>query len=176
MKETIAKKAYELGFTYEQTYRGCAQSVIAALQDSFGIQDPDLFRAASGLASGGGLTCSGSCGAYVGAVMFIGSLLGRRREFFDNDNDFKYTTFALAKQLHDRFIEEYGTLLCCEIHKKIFGRTYDMTNDADKKQFNADGAHVDKCTVVVAKGAQWCVEILYDHLKERNLLPTTPNP
>lgn len=171
MKEKIANKAYELGFEYEQKYRGCAQCTVAALQDAFEIKDDSLFRAASGLSSGGGLTCSGSCGAYVGSVMFMSSLLGRRREFFDNDDDFKYTTFDLAKQLHDRFVKEYGTILCSSIHQEIFGRTYDLNNQDDKNQFNSDGAHVDKCTSVVANGAKWCVELVYDHLYERKLLP-----
>lgn len=171
MKEKIAQKAYELGFEYEQKYRGCAQCSLAALQDSFEIYDETLFRAASALSSGGGMTCSGSCGAYVGSVMFIGSLLGRRREFFDNDRDFKYTSFDLAKKLHDLFIQEYGSILCNQIHKEIFGRTYNLHQSDDKQQFEKDGAHTEKCTAVVAKAAKWCAELIYDQLDERNLLP-----
>jgi len=170
-KKAIAQKAYELGFTYEQNYRGCAQCTLAALQDAFHLPDENLFRAASALASGGGLTCAGSCGGFTGGLMFMSSLLGRRRDYFDNDNDFKYTSFELGRELHDRFVTKYGTVICSEIHSKLFGRTYDLYNSTDKQQFNDDGAHTDKCTSVVAQAAQWTAEIVYDELVKRDLLP-----
>ena len=37
--ETIFKKAYDLGFAYERDYMGCAQCVIAALQDTLDIRN-----------------------------------------------------------------------------------------------------------------------------------------
>jgi hypothetical protein len=168
--QELAKKAYELGFSYEKTYRGCAQGTLAALQDATGIKDDQLFRSASSLASGGGLTCAGSCGGFSAGLMFIGSLLGRRREHFDNDNEFKYLSFELGRKLHDKFIETYGTVICSEIHRKLFGRTYDLYDAIDKQQFNDDGAHADKCTSVVAQAAAWTIELVYDELHQRNLL------
>jgi hypothetical protein len=173
-KEQLAQRAYALGFSYEQTYRGCAQCTLAALQDALGLPDDQVFRAASALSSGGGLTCAGSCGGFAGGLLFIGSLLGRRREFFDNDQEFKYLSFDLGRKLHDRFIAEYGTVTCNCIHLNLFGRTYDMQDPVDKQQFNDDGAHTDKCTSVVANAARWTVEIIYDVLAERGLLPENP--
>ena len=170
MKSEITHKAYELGYFYEATYRGCAQCALAALQDAFGVHDEQLFRAASALSAGGGLTCAGSCGGFVGGLMFIGSLLGRRREYFQNDNEFKYLSFKLGRELHDRFIAKFGTVVCNEIHSELFGRTYDLQDPKDKQQFNADGAHTDKCTEVVGIAAQWTAEIIYNELEARGLL------
>jgi C_GCAxxG_C_C family probable redox protein len=170
MKEIIAEKAYELGFFYEKEYHGCAQCTLAALQEAFEMPDNSLFRAGSALAGGGCSTCAGSCGAYVGAVMFIGSLLGRRREFFSNDDDFKNISSNLAKELYDLFVQEYGTIICNQIHKDIFGRTYNFFDPVEKQQFEDDGAHTVKCTAVVAKAAKWCAELLYPELEKRGLL------
>ena len=46
--ERVKKKAHE----YERDYSGCAQSVLGALQEEFGIGDKDSFKAASVLAGG----------------------------------------------------------------------------------------------------------------------------
>ena len=170
MKKIIADKAYELGFFYEKEYKGCAQCTLAALQEAFEMPNDSLFRAGSALSGGGCSTCAGSCGAYVGAVMFIGSILGRRREFFDNDEALKTTSSDLAKELYDLFVQEYGSIICNRIHKDIFGRTYDFFDPVEKQQFEDDGAHTVKCTAVVAKAAKWCVELLYPELEKRGLL------
>jgi hypothetical protein len=168
-KAAYIASAHRLGYTYEKTYRGCAQCTLAAVQDALGLPDEQLFRAASSLASGGGLTCAGSCGGFSAGLMFISSLLGRRREHFDDDDDFKYTSFTLGRTLHDRFIETYGTVICSGIHESIFGRTYDLYDPDDKQQFNDDGAHEDKCTSVVANAAAWTTEILLEELERRGL-------
>ncbi len=168
-KNTYIHSAHKLGFTYEKTYRGCAQCTLAAVQDALQIKDEQLFRAASSLASGGGLTCAGSCGGFSAGLMLIGSLFGRRRDHFDNDDDYKYTAFRMGRELHDRFIETYGTIICEQIHLRLFGRTYNLYDAQDKQQFNNDGGHTDKCTSVVANAASWTTELLLDELERRSM-------
>ncbi len=165
----IIQKARDAGFKYEKCYRGCAQCTLAAVQDAIDIQDQGLFRAASGLASGGGLLCTGSCGGYSAGIMMISSMFGRRRENFDNDNDFKYSSFKLARDLNKKFEEKYGSIICGAIHKKIFGRTYNLLDSEQKKLFEEDGAHTDKCTSVVADAAAWTTEIILTEMKNRGL-------
>ena len=53
-REDHIKKAYELGFRFERDYHGCAQSTIAAVQDTLGIRNDTVFQTASGIAGGGG--------------------------------------------------------------------------------------------------------------------------
>ena len=77
-REELLGKAYELGFEYEKTYKGCSQCVIAAIQDTLEIREDGVFKAATGLAGGGALTGIGACGGYVGGVMVLSQLLGRR--------------------------------------------------------------------------------------------------
>ncbi len=165
--EGYIRQAYELGFSYEHQYRGCAQCTVAAILDALEIPNDHLFRAASGLASGGGLLCSGSCGGFSGGIMVISSLFGRRRSHFDDDNDFKYSSFRMARDLQSHFIHTYRSVICNEIHKNIFGRTYNLLDPADKEQFNKDGAHTDKCTSVVAHAAAWTTEIILKELEAK---------
>lgn len=154
----------KLAFHYEQTYRGCGQCTLAALLDSLGSVDPAVadaaFAAATGVAGGLGLHGDATCGAFVGATMVFGLLYPRRREHFDGDRDNKYQTYALTQQLHERFIEAYGSITCHDIHTAIMGRPFDLRDPDDRVIFEAAGAHEDKCTNVVAHAAEWAMEII----------------
>ena len=72
--ERSKKKAHE----YERDYSGCAQSVLGALQEEFGIGNKDSFKAATVL-SGGIARQGDTCGAIVGALSALGLVSGRER-------------------------------------------------------------------------------------------------
>lgn len=163
LKVSKIKAAYEAGYKHEKNYRGCAQCTLAALFDVSEKEEQVLFRAANGFAAGMGLFGDGACGGYSGGILFMGTYAGRRLEHFDNDKEQKDKCYEMTKKLHDRFIETYGSVICEEIHKDIFGRAYHLRNSEDKVLFEEAGAHTkDKCTVVVATAAQWITEILID--------------
>jgi C_GCAxxG_C_C family probable redox protein len=157
------RKAYELGYMYERDYKGCAQCTLAAVLDLLEREEPTLFRAANGFAAGMSLYGDGVCGGYSGGVMALGLFAGRVRENFDGDRAEKDKCYALTKRLHDRFIENYGTVICGEVHKEIFGRSFSLRILEDKPAFEEAGAHnKDKCPVVVGSAAAWVAEILVD--------------
>lgn len=158
----LLARAYELGFDYEQRFRGCSQCVVAAIQDTLGIQDDAVFRAATGLAGGGALTGLGACGGYVGAVMVLGQLRGRERSDFADPAGVRFQTFDLAKRLADRFVEEFGGTICRDVQTGVFGRCFDLRDPADFARFDAAGAHQDKCPDVVGRAARMAVEIILD--------------
>ncbi len=94
--------------------------------------------------------------------MFVGQFIGRKRKHFSES--FSSTgIFQIIKELHDRFIEEYGSVICSDIQKKLFGRSFNILNKDDKILFEKMGAHKDKCPIVVAKAAAWMVEIILKH-------------
>lgn len=165
MAKTAAEKAYELGKEYEKKYKGCSQCVIAALQDALGIRNDDIFKAATGLAGGGCGTLDGSCGAYVGSIMILSSLLGRERDKFD---DFEAIApngraFTLLKKFRDKYIQEYGSVVCRNIQTKILGRPYYLSDPDEWQKFEAAGGHGDKgCPEVVGKAARWMAEIILE--------------
>ncbi|MBI9096090.1 MAG: C_GCAxxG_C_C family protein [Sphaerochaeta sp.] len=171
--EAMAEKAYELGFLYEQKYRGCAQCAIAAIQDALGIQNDLVYKTASGLAGGVGECTDGVCGGYSGAVMMMSLFFGRTRaeEGSVKGRADKYDSFHMASAMHDTYVGKYGSVICKEIHKAIFGRSFDLRNDDDKQAFRDAGAHEkdDKCCAVVGDGARWAVKAILEELERRNL-------
>lgn len=167
--EGLIKAAFNRGFEYEKTYRGCAQSTVAAIQDTLGIRNDFVFKAASGFAAGCGMLCDGICGGYTGGIMMMSLFFGRRRNKFDSDREENYHSFHMAGALHDRFIIEYGTVLCKAIHEKIFRRSFDLWNQEEKDQFEEAGAHMDKCTSVVAHASAWSTEIILQEINKEKL-------
>ena len=163
-KKEIGDKAYKLGFTYEQDYHGCAQCVVAALQDVFDINNDDIFKTMTGCGGGGGGLCNGSCGAYVGGIVILSWLRGRERKNY-SDVDVS-ETYALVRKLHQRFIDKYGTVICRDINTRVFGRPYYTADPEEYARFQEAGAYDSKCTDVVGDAARWVAEIIL----EENLL------
>ena len=172
-KKEMLDKAYDLGFSYEQKYRGCAQCAIAAMQDVLGIRNDYVYKAGSGLAGGAGECTDGLCGGYSGAIMMMSTFFGRTRaeEGSTKGRTEKYDSFKMAAALHEKFIEKYGSVICSGIQKKIFGRSFDLRDDAQKQQFRDAGAHEDKdkCCAVVGDGARWGVELILSEIASRGL-------
>ncbi len=157
----ISQKAFELGKKNELTCTGCAQSATAAVLDSLGIWSEDVFKAASGLADGLGLTGDGSCGALVGASMVIGYLFGRERKDF-KDRMAPLKSYKMVKQLHDKYLKEYGSCRCHDVQEKLVGRTYNFWDPADMEAaFNSDvGEH---CSTLVGNIAKIATEIILEN-------------
>ena len=132
--EEIIQKAYDLGYLFEEKYKGCARCTVAALQDAidFFPEDEGLFRTASCLDGGATPTKLANCGAFTGSGMVIGWLCGTDR-FGDNT-----LSHELIHKVHKCFEIEYGSVICKKVRNK------------------ADG----KCPEVVAKAAKWTTEIL----------------
>jgi len=167
MAEKAAEKAYEAGKNYEKTYRGCSQCVVAALQDVFDIRDDAIFKSATGLAGGAAMSCDGSCGAYVGAILVLSSLLGRERDNFSDPEGIRFKTHALAGKFHKKYIDEYGSVVCRDIQAKVLGRPYYLADPDEYEKFHNAGAHDIYCPEVVGKAARWMAEIIL----EENLVP-----
>ncbi len=165
--EELMEKAYRLGKEYEKTYRGCGQCVIAALQDALDIRNDDVFKAATGLAGGTGLAADSGCGAYIGSVLVLSSLLGRERTNFSDAEGIRFKTHQLARKFREKFIQEYGSVICRDIQNKILGRYYYLADPQEYEKFHNAGAHDVHCPEVVGKAAQWMAEIIF----EEKLIP-----
>jgi C_GCAxxG_C_C family probable redox protein len=162
----MVEKARQIGFQYEKDYQNCCQSTIAAIQDTLGIHNDDVFKAGSGMAGGVGIHCDGVCGGYSGGVMVLSQIFGRERRNFE-DTDALMSSFELASQLHEKYIQEYGTVICAEIHQKIFGRTFDLWQVEDFEAIEELGAHKNKCTGIVGNASAWTIEIILNEIEKR---------
>lgn len=158
----LAEKAYKLGKEYEKTYRGCAQCVIAALQDTLDARNDDIFKAATGLAGGTGLAGDSGCGAYTGAVLVLSSFLGRERRSFSDPEGIRFKTHQLVRKFQEKFIQEYGSVICRDIQNKILGRYYYLPDSQEYEKFHNAGAHDVHCPEVVGKAARWMTEIILE--------------
>jgi len=166
-KDKVLKKAYELGFDYEKQYGGCGQCVMAALQDTLDMPNPSLFKSLSGYAGGGATVGDGSCGAYVAGMLFLGTLRGRERDNFADPERIRFTAFATARRLHQKFIDEFGSIICREMQMKLFGRPYYLPDADEMKKFLAAGGHTTHCPDVCGKAALWAIEVA----REEGLIP-----
>ena len=160
-RDEILTKAYELGKKYERKCTGCAQTAVAAIFESLNIWNEDVFRAASGLADGLGLTGDGSCGALVGASMVIGYLYGRGKEDF-SDIYKPMKSYGLVKKLHDKYVKKFGSCRCYDVQEKLIGRTYNMWDPDELKEAFKSGM-VNHCSDLVGKVAQMTTEIILDN-------------
>lgn len=164
-----AREAYQLGFKYEKEFHGCGQCLIAGVTEALGIFNEEVFNSATGLCGGIGLVNEATCSSFIASAMVIGLIFHRSREKFDNDRENKYVNFKLVQQLRDKFMEEYGTTKCGQIHARLYGRPYDLRDEAEKEAFEEAGGHGEHgCTEVVANASRWTVEILAPYLTKDN--------
>jgi len=165
----VEKKAY----ANERDYHGCSQSALAALQDVFDMRDDTVFRAASGLGGGIGLTADTCCGGLSGGCMFISQLCGRQRDpdgsFGDKENQ-RFQAYKYCQLLAERFFDEYDVCNCFEIQKiKLDGKSYVLAQPDQFEEFLELGGHSHICPEVVAKAARWAAEIVLDNLESFGL-------
>jgi len=165
--EQLIEKAYQLAYKYEAERGSCPQCVLAALKETLDVGDEATIQAADALAGGTSLSTQGTCGALVGGLLALSSLVGRDYESFSK-GDSKRRVFTLSKKLYDRFVKEYGSPVCCEVHKKLFGRTFDFLDAKEYQEFEQAGGHIDKCPSVSGNVAKWTAELILKEKKFKN--------
>ena len=164
--------AFKIGFEGEANKTSCAQAVFHAVSAVLGIKNPLIFKCLSALEAGGGITTYGSCGAFTGAIVAFGYFFGRPYELWEQGKAYIKSTI-LSQKLYKKFEEQYGSIICCIIHKKLFGRTFNLMNyenlGINKEEldaFNKMGGHVNICPTVVGLSAAWTINILWDEISK----------
>lgn len=74
--EELSNEVYEKCCSFEKSYTGCAQALIAALEDYFQL-DKALFKGVTALSGGLGLACNGPCAGLTAGAVVIGAMVGR---------------------------------------------------------------------------------------------------
>lgn len=169
-KKEAIDLAFKIGFEGEATRTNCAQESFHAISSVLGIKNPLIFKSLSALEAGGGITTKGSCGSFSGALAAFSFFFGRTYEQWEKGESYIKASI-LGQKLYKKFDEEFQTVICTEIHKKIYGRTFELMDyknfGIDKKvlkEFEDAGAHTIKCPTVVGLSSAWTVEILWDTL------------
>ena len=165
-REEILEKVYSLAYKYEAERGSCPQCVLSAIMETLDIGDPLTIQAADAMAGGTALSTEGTCGALVGGLLAISSIVGRTYKDFST-GERRRRVFQYSKKLYDKFVAEYGSPVCKGVHKKLFKRTFKLLDPNDYQEFEKMGAHYDKCTSVSGNTARWAAEIILDDLKKK---------
>jgi C_GCAxxG_C_C family probable redox protein len=133
------------------------------LQEKLNVGSPDVFKAGSALA--GGVARQGeTCGALIGAVMAIGSVVGRERL---EDVEQYRKAMEPAIRMYSEFRERTGHTLCHEIHKIRYGKVYHLSIPEEGKAFHEMGGHSRKgCPEVCGIAAKLAAEIIFEIKEE----------
>jgi len=159
-KNEIMDMAFSIAKQYEMTCGGCSQCTLSGIFDALGIRNDDIFKAATGLADGVGLTGDGHCGALSGGVLAIGYFFGRDRGDFDNMMKLVKANL-LSKRLHDRFVDKYGTCRCADLQTSLLGRFYNLY-DPEEMKAGIKAGLLETCSTLVGEVARMTTEIILE--------------
>jgi C_GCAxxG_C_C family probable redox protein len=123
------------------------------------VGSPEVFKAGSALA--GGVARRGeTCGALTGAIMAVGSIVGRER--LDDIQQYQ-KAMESANRIYDFFKEKVGQTLCWEIHKIRYGKVYRLCIPEERQAFHDMGGHSRKgCPEVCGIAARIAAEVILD--------------
>jgi C_GCAxxG_C_C family probable redox protein len=158
-QETI-DRACSLAKKYEIENGNCAQCVFAAVTEALGIENGDVFRAATGFADGIGLTGDGHCGSLSGAVMAISYVFGRKKEEFARRGKMM-KALLLSRQLENRFMDEYGVCRCHELQTKFFGRFFNLMEPSELEAAVKAGV-MERCSSLAGQVAGMAVALILE--------------
>jgi C_GCAxxG_C_C family probable redox protein len=165
--DEILNRAFESAKQHELKSGGCPQCTIAGIFEALGIENDDVFRAATGFADGVGLTGDGHCGALSGGTIAISYLFGRKKEDFGNIMK-QLRACILSKKLHDQFVEKYGTCRCADIQTKLVGRFFNLYEPTEMEAALKAGMP-DKCSTLIGEIAKMTTKIILEERERESL-------
>ena len=129
------------------------------MQEKLNVGSREVFKAGSALA--GGVARRGeTCGALTGAIMAIGSLVGRERL---EDIEQLRSSMEPADRVYTLFNEKIGHTLCCEIHRIRYGKVYRLFVPEEMEAFHNMGGHSRKgCPEVCGIAARIAADVILD--------------
>lgn len=160
----LKKQAAEKARQYESSYHGCGQCTLKALQETLGLEDDRVFRAASCL-QGGFPAEYRTCGALLAGAMVISLVRGRER--LEEGQPGTSRGMREIVRLTGRFREAFGTTLCAEITGGLTGavmteKVLDLMQERPELFAGPSQKVVEKCVDTVAMVAEAVVDILLE--------------
>lgn len=123
----------------------CAQAVLGAYAEDFGMSEEEALRVA--ICFSGGMRNAEVCGAVSGALMVIGLKYGQV-------DDGKTVSYGKAVEFMDKFKKENGSYICKEILGYDISTADGMKNASEKNLFN------DICPKMVESAVKILEEII----------------
>ncbi len=161
MVEDLVERSAHQAQDSERLYWGCSQAVLGALQEVLQIGDAESFRAGTVL-SAGVARRGETCGALIGALMALGIACGRKqmsdKEAYNRAMDAAQDVvewFKCGIEARYKLPVPLESTMCPEIQTRLYGRSFNFLEPADRKAFNDQGGHrPDGCPTICAIAAE----------------------
>jgi C_GCAxxG_C_C family probable redox protein len=141
---------------YMQISNNCAQSSYLALMEQFEMKGDQVLKALTPLP---GIAERGeTCGAVTGPLMVFGLIYGRGKNRLHDWNVYRDSLIPSGK-FCKLFEKEIGSTMCRDIQKARFGRSFQLTNPEDLREFQEADATA-KCSALVRKAVRMAAEII----------------
>ena len=155
-KEDILNNLNQKVDEYFGASGNCAQSTFLALQEQFGLDGGQIFKA---LTPFPGLAFRGQvCGVVVACVLVLGLKYGR--ETIDDWPGY-IRSVPPVKAFYQRFEKKVGSILCPEVLGSVVGENFESTEPAETKRW-LDAGSIEKCLDVLTTGVRITADILID--------------
>lgn len=162
-KKQLINKTAQAAFDNETNYMGCSQSTLAALQQHLSLEQPAVFKSASGLAGGVGRTGEGTCGALVAGVIAISLICGRDKLEPVLTSVGYQEAINRSATLCDRFEEQFGSLKCHDVQRKVTGRAWNLRDPKEREELHLTA--ITACANVCRKAAELATEVILEPTK-----------
>ena len=158
-REERIRKAEQAGIEAILRDDICARSAMVGIRDAFPEIPVELETASLSLAGGTG-SANGSCGAYCAGLLAVGCL--RNSTIAEELADPKHEKRGPAEfmEYRDRFLAQWGTVLCPKIHEQLFGRSWDLASDEGRDDYLGTPGHEQQCAKVVSSAIRIACEML----------------
>ena len=166
-KTDLLNRVEEKAAAYMTKYGGCGQCSLRALQEEFHLPGGTAVLKAAGFSNLGIAWTENICGALIGGIMAMGLACGR-----ENFSDSIYPqpedvvepyqlprSLMLIRGYCHRFIQEFGSSSCRDLHLRIFGRSFEMVVMEEEEEFHKAGGHL-RCVSLVGKAARMAAETI----------------
>jgi C_GCAxxG_C_C family probable redox protein len=128
----------------------CAQSILNAYCNKYGLDRNTALKLSSGFGGGMG-RLQNTCGAVSGAFMVIGLRYGMG---INDDTEARENTYQVIREFSNRFQEIYGSILCKEL------LDCDINTPEGKEYYDRNDFFEKKCLQFVKNAAEILEEIL----------------
>ena len=139
IREEKANKLFSTGYN-------CAQSVLGAFCEDFGLDLETALKLACGF-GGGGMRYKSTCGAISGAMMVIGLKCG---QYIENDTKTKGYCYKKIHEFTDKFKEKNGSVKCYE----LLGVGKDIEKEMEKDPAKVKSLFTSVCVEFVKSAVQ----------------------
>ena len=114
----------------------CAQSVLSSFGNDLNLNENTALKIACGFGAGMG-RMQEVCGAVSGGIMVIGMKYGQARA---DDREAKEKTYAMTRELMERFERKHGSCRC-----KALLKGCELLTEDGQKEFKDNGLHDKVC-------------------------------